>query len=391
MARLLDAELSPEVRAAVPVFTGVRTVANTLYRFTPPFLTTIARSLGVSLDSMGVAIGVGELAALATLPLGRVVDRTSRRRAMVLALAVLGAAATLAASSPNLIVFALALVLIGEAKPAFDVGMGAWIGDRVDYVRRGRVVGLTETSWAGALLLGVPVLALVTALTSWRIAFVALAVGCAGSAVLVHRRLPPDAPPGRSAHHRGRLRGLGPTLPAYLAVALLATGAQFVFVVYGSWLEDAYGFSVAGIGGVSFLIGAVELCGSGGSMRFTDALGKRRSVALGGALMVPAGVGLAMVDPPVALGVALLALFFVAFEFGIVSAVPILSELHPEARATSIAIGVAFMTCGRAAAAPLTTRLYSTYGMGGPALAAALCGAAGALLVLRARVVQRSP
>lgn len=388
MARLLDAELSPEVRAAVPVFTGVRTVANSLYRFTPPFLTTIARGLGVSLDSMGAAIGLGELAALATLPLGRVVDRTSRRRAMVVALVVLAAAGALAATSPNLIVFALALMLIGEAKPAFDVGMGAWIGDRVDYVRRGRVVGLTEMSWAGALLVGVPVLALVTELSSWRVAFGVLAVGCAGSAVLVHRRLPADTGPGRDAHPRGRLHGLGATLPAYVAVALLATGSQFVFVVYGSWLEDAYGFSVAGIGGVSFLIGAVELCGSGGSMRFTDSLGKRRSVALGGALMVPAGIGLAVVDPPVALGVALLALFFVAFEFGIVSAVPILSELHPEARATSIAIGVAFMTVGRAAAAPLTTRLYSAHGMGGPAVAAAACGAVAAVLVVRATIVR---
>jgi predicted MFS family arabinose efflux permease len=98
-------------------------------------------------------------------------------------------------------------------------------------------------------------------------------------------------------------------------------------------------------------------------------------------VLVPTAMGLAIGDLPMGAGVALLTLFFLGFEFSIVSAIPIIGELHPEARASSIGLAVAFMTIGRSAAALVATRLYTAHGMGGAALPAGACGLATAALM----------
>ena len=55
----------------------------------------------------------------------------------------------------------------------FDVGLISWTADHVPYERRGRIIGLIETSWALGLLVGVTTLGLVAAATSWRWSYVA--------------------------------------------------------------------------------------------------------------------------------------------------------------------------------------------------------------------------
>ena len=73
------------------------------------------------------------------------------------------------------------------------------------------------------------------------------------------------------------------------------TAASYALVVtFGSWLEDEFGFTPAGISAVSFLLGAGELGATLSVARFTDVWGKRRSVAGGAALMIPACAGLAL-------------------------------------------------------------------------------------------------
>ena len=78
-------------------------------------------------------------------------------------------------------------------------------------------------------------------------------------------------------------------------------------VTFGSWLEDEFGFTPAGISAVSFLLGAGELCATLSVARFTDIWGKRRSVAGGAALMIPASAGLALGHHELVVGVILLA------------------------------------------------------------------------------------
>ena len=74
-------------------------------------------------------------------------------------------------------------------KTFFDIALGGWIADHVRYERRGRVVGLTELSWAGGLLIGVPIMGLVAAATSWRGAYVVAGIAVTTLAILVRAKL----------------------------------------------------------------------------------------------------------------------------------------------------------------------------------------------------------
>jgi predicted MFS family arabinose efflux permease len=161
--------------------------------------------------------------------------------------------------------------------------------------------------------------------------------------------------------------------------------SSLVFVVFGAWLQDVHGFSAAGVGAVSFLLGAVELVASTSSVRFTDRVGKPAAVVVGATLMVPAGVGLAVAGRAVVPGIALLALFVLGFEFALVSSVPLVSELHPEARASSLGFALGFGTVGRGIAAIVATRLYTTHGIGAPSATAAVCAAVVALVMATVR------
>ena len=51
---------------------------------------------------------------------------------------------------PIYAVAVIGIFLGGLAKSVFDPALQAYIGERVDFRRRGRVIGLVEMSWAGA-------------------------------------------------------------------------------------------------------------------------------------------------------------------------------------------------------------------------------------------------
>jgi predicted MFS family arabinose efflux permease len=290
-------------------------------------------------------------------------------------------------------VFALAAITISFGKILYDASMGAWLADRVAYARRGRVLGLAESAWAGAMLIGVPVLAVVVASAGWRWAYAFAGIANLAALAWIRRGLQPEPVPTRSATAsatgtatvRGHLTGFVGSLPVFAAVGLLMAASSLVFVVFGAWLEDAHGFSAAGVGAVSFLLGAVELVASTSTVRFTDRVGKPLAVVVGAAVMVPAGIGLAVVGGSVAAGIALLALFVLGFEFALVSSVPLVSELHPEARASSLGLALGFGTVGRGIAAIVATRLYTTHGIGAPSATAAVCAGVVALVMATVR------
>ena len=116
----------------------------------------------------GVALAISELSGLLSTTTGSVAERLHRRTAMWVGLVGVAMGATLAAASTHVVVFTIALVVIAQSKVMFDLGLGAFMADRVPFAQRGRVMGITEISWAGGLLLGVTTMGLVTAATNWR-------------------------------------------------------------------------------------------------------------------------------------------------------------------------------------------------------------------------------
>jgi len=386
LTRVLDPSYSAEVRSRLALLTVARTTANAVFRFAPPFLATIAVGVGVSLERIGVAMAISELGGLATPLTGMVVERLQRRTALWGGLAGLAGGAVLAAAVPHLVVFALALVVIGQSKAMFDLGLSAWISDRVPYERRGRVIGLTETAWALGLLVGVTALGLITAAAGWRAAYVVGAVGAVALAAALRRTLDPDpsetapdpAPSPPVARQQGptrSARGLDRRFPLVaVGIFCLMGAAQTLFVTFGTWLKDSFGLSDSQLSAVVFGLGFCELAASLGAARFADRWGKERAAAVGAALMVPAMAALAFGHGLLAIGLVLLVVAIGAFEFAIVSAIPIGTELVAGAPAQGVAIMFFVGTLGRAGATVPATALYERYGMAWPAVVAAGLG-----------------
>lgn len=389
LGRRLDRSFAPEVRANVTAVTLGRLTGNAAYRFSGPFLGAIARGMHVTLGQIGVAVAVGETSGLLSPLTGRLVDRLAPRRAMWWGLVGVAAGASAAGSAPNLVAFAAGLFLLGWAKSVYDIGLGAWIAGHVAYERRSRVVGLTETSWALGLLVGVSLMGLITGVASPRWAYAAAAVVVVVMAGVLRHRLPEDhTAEARPVGVRiGRISRSGMVVVG--GMLLLAAGAQALFVTFGSWLQDQHGFSSTTLAVVTFGLGAAELAASLTSAHRTDAWGKERSVAVGASAMVPAALALAAAQRVLPLGLAAVVVAIVMFEFAIVSGIALASELVPGSAARGLAWVVSATTLGRALVAIPATKLYQHLGIDGPAvLTAAL--AAGAVVAFARPARSRS-
>jgi predicted MFS family arabinose efflux permease len=368
LGRVLDDSYAPEVRRDLTMFAVARTTSNACYRFVGPFIATIARGLDVKLADIGVAIAISELFGLASPVIGRIVDRLGARRAVAVGLGVAIVGTCLAAASQGVAMLAVALVLIGQGNTTFYLGIGSWIAMHVPYERRGRVTGLIEVSWAFGLLLGVSTMGLVTAISSWRVGYLSGAVAMIVMSILVVGRI--DSP---SDEHRtaAAVKATGKLISRGWLVLLsgfaITAASHTLIVTFGSWLEDEFGLTPAGISAVAFLLGAAELVATLSVARFTDGWGKRRSVAMGAALMIPASAGLALWNQNMILGVALLAIGVLGFEFSVVSAISLGTGLVPGSPARGLGLLIGVDTVGRAVMSVPATRLYTSYGIGWPA------------------------
>nr|MBA2529323.1 MFS transporter [Euzebyales bacterium] len=162
--------LSTEVRAALLAVLLARTAVNGAYRIVYPFLPEIARGLGVSLGVMGGLLALRSAAGLAAPLVPRFAESLGRRAVMLVGVAGTAVGCLLLAGASGVTVAAAGLLTVGLAKPLFDIPMQGWFGARVPYARRGRVLGVTELTWALSLLLALPAGFLITA-TSWRAPF----------------------------------------------------------------------------------------------------------------------------------------------------------------------------------------------------------------------------
>ena len=365
----LDASYSADVRRAIAPLTAAKVGANSAVRFAPPFIATIASDLDVSLTTLGTAIAIGELVGLSGPVITRIAGRLSRRSTMsfgLLGIALGAAVSATAAAAPQ---FTVGLAMMTVSKIVFDLGIIAWITDRVPYVQLGRVVGLTETSWAGSLFVGVMLMGLLTGLSSWRWGYVLAIVAIVALTSLVRGRLPVEPRPARVARSadKGSVK-LGAGWLVIVGTLALTASAQTMFVTFGKWLENDFGFSATRLALVVFGLGAVELLAASSTVRFADRWGKQRSTMFGALAMVPAAVLLALLNANVALGLIALAAYICAFEFSIVATLSLASSLVPGRPSTGLGYMVAAATLGRALMAPPATAAYTRHGMGAVAL-----------------------
>jgi predicted MFS family arabinose efflux permease len=368
-ARFVDNSYAAPVRKNLDRLVWGRLVSNACYRFAPPFIAVIARGLDVSVAQMGVALMIGEFAGLGSPILGRIVDRGNRITSMTIGMVAITLGVVGAATSTTIVQFAISMFLLSGAKVLFDTALIVWVNDHVEYERRGRIVGIIETSWALSLFIGVAVMGMATALISWRAGFIVGAIGMAITGSLIANALPRDE---AHAPVRTELRGAVPR-NAYLVFGssfLLMGASQCLGITFGPWFEDEFGFSSASLIGVVIVLGLFELVSSIGSSRVTDTWGKEISVRRGAVLMVVATVAMAAAPHVSFVAVPMLVLFIMGFEFSLVSMLPLAANIVPNSGGIGLGLTVGAGTCGRAVFSTVATSLYDSVGPVGPALAA---------------------
>ena len=107
-----------------------------------------------------------------------------------------------------------------------------------------------------------------------------------------------------------------------------------LFVVYGAWLEKSFSLSIVALGLGTSVIGIAELSGEGLTAAISDRLGLKRSVASGMFLCIISYIALPLMGQTLSWSLGGLFFIFLTFEFTIVSALSLCTELLPGFRAT---------------------------------------------------------
>jgi predicted MFS family arabinose efflux permease len=354
-------------RIQLIVIALLRIILNTMHRMVYPFLTVFARGLGVDVMAVSFALTGRNAVGIFGPLLATISDVRGRKLGMLLGVGLFTLGTALVAIRPGVITFAAALILAILGKGLFDPAVWAYFGDRISYERRGTAIAVTEMAWSMAFIAGVPAMGLLIARYGWQAPFPVLAVLGVGMLAVLWRLIPADAPAANAPPALANVRAVISSIPALagISIALWASAAnEMVNLVFGVWLSDAFGLKIAALAGASAVIGLAELGGEGLVATVTDRIGKPRAVAIGLGANILASVALPWIGRSEAGALAGLFLFYLSFEYLVVSQLPMMTEVVPTARATTVALNAIGFGLGRSLGALLSTFIYARLGFG---------------------------
>jgi predicted MFS family arabinose efflux permease len=283
----------------------------------------------------------------------------------------------------------LGLVFSSAAKTAYDPAVQAFIGRQVPFARRGLAIGVVETAWAGSTLVGIPVLALIIERFGLRWAFLFFALLGGLGWMMMSGAIPrrEDRETDRTARPTvfSSLTKLIKVRPAAGMMGFgfwISMANDGLFVVYGAWLEQAFGVSLLALGASTRVIGAAELLGESLTAIFGDRVGLKRFVVIGLVMATIAYLLLPVIGKTLPAALGALFLIFFAFELTVVSSLGLSTEVLPTARATMVAGFFAAAGVGRMAGALSGGLLWSTMGLPAVALFSASATLIGLLSLL---------
>ena len=346
----------------VIAFTITRTILNTLHRMVYPFLGVLARGVGVDIITMSYALTARSLVGTVGPFAATVADRRGRRFGMLFGIGLFTLGTAIVVFWPTFPALVLSIIISTLGKYIFDPSMQAWLGDRVPYERRGRTIAVTEFGWSLAFLLGVPLMGFLIARSGWMAPFPLMVILGALIFAGLFFMLPKDEKPADdNPTLKSNIRLVLTSIPALagLAVGLFSSAAnEVVNLIFGVWLEQSFALQITALGAASAVIGLSELGGEGLVAAFVDRLGKPRAIGLGLAANCLAALALFFLRGTETGALVGLFLFYITFEFTLVSIIPLMTELLPSARATLMAFNVAALSLGRALGDLLAPRLY---------------------------------
>lgn len=357
--------LPPKPRS-MPLQLGVisftRTVIYTGHRMVFPFLPALARGMEVSLETAALAITVRSALGMLSPLLGSLGDTRGRKWALRAGLGLIAAGTLLVGFFPTFLSFLVGSMLFGMGIVIFDPSIQAYVSDRVPYRRRALAMAVIEFGWSGAFLIGIPLVGRVISRSSWSTPFLWVGGMMVLSLILIDWVLPPSSvPAGRRLDLKAGLKKTIRHRPSMAAVGvsfLMITGSRGVMIVYGAWFEKVFRMTEQTLGDVSSVIGVAGITGLVLVGLLTDRLGKKLALGLGLTVNLLSALLFPLLEGSVVLTVSNLFVYYLAFEFALVTALSLVSELRPEARATLMAFHAAAVSAGDALGSFLGPRLY---------------------------------
>jgi predicted MFS family arabinose efflux permease len=362
-----------KLRIQLITFMLLRVILNTMHRMVYPFLTIFALGLGVDVTAISLALAGRNFMGIFGPLLAPFANRRGRRFGMLAGITVFILGVGLVAVHPNLVTLSAALILAILSKCLFDPTVQAYFGDRVAYEQRGTALAITEMSWSVAFILGVPSMGYLIARFGWSAPFPVLAGLGLIMFVVVWRMIPRDDSqdgmdrPGQqvTGDSHQNLQAIMASIPALAGISIvLWAGAanEMVNLIFGVWLSNSFGLQIAALAGASVVIGLSELSGEGLVALTTDRIGKPRAVALGLIGNILASILLPFIGRTEAGALVGLFLFYLSFEYMVVSQLPLMTESVPQARATVMAFNLIGFGIGRSLGALLSTFIYLRLG-----------------------------
>ena len=240
---------------------------NTVALMLGPLLVDIANEFDTSVAVAGQLAAATFFSWAIFAPLiGPFSDSLGRRLVALTGLGVMGVCISAAAFAPNFIVLMFLLMGTGLGGSMIPPNSMAAISDVVSPEKRGRAIGVAQGIMASAVVVGVPVVAVLTSVADWRLPF--LVVGGLLLAIfalswLWYPKSPNTGP--RSFSYLSRFKELG-SIPVF-RVGMLANFSQRIafYAVLGylaAYLIDSYGVSVGETALPLAVVGAGAVIGS---------------------------------------------------------------------------------------------------------------------------------
>ena len=407
---------------------ATRIVVDTSIQLFYSFLQIISLGMGLNVVMLGRMLSLRSAVGLSAPLFGNTADRYGYLRVMRVALVLAAAGTFLLGSGGGFWTVAAGMVLSGVGLTGFIPTVLAYISAQLPFAQRARGIGILEYSWALAGIFGLSLMGLLFDHFSWRLPFFVLGAAMLGSWALLG--LLPKAeregdltragtgetrgPAAAAGGEGGAGKAVGKeSIPSYTArISTIAPGAVrrvtdlfdlgwnwrsayaviganclflfsqgHVLIAHGVWLQSEYGLTASGLGLAALAQGAADLAGAVLVSLITDRVGKKRSFQAGilgstlfYGLLPVVNIGLWPV-------MVMLVLLRFAYEYGLVSAIALISEQAPDRRGKLMSLTVAINLVGITFTGFTGPWMYTRFGAWGLGPVAAGCTLAAFVLV----------
>lgn len=156
-------------------------------------------ALGIGTAELGLLVTASALVgALAAIPFGLLVDKTTRVDLLAVSIVLWGVAEVLSAFTTSFSMLLLTRLLLGAVTATAAPAVASLTGDFFPAGERGRIYGYISVGEVAGAGVGIGVSSLISAALGWRAAFVALGIPSVLLAWALWKRLPEPARGGQS-------------------------------------------------------------------------------------------------------------------------------------------------------------------------------------------------